>query len=181
MSNRYGVSYHNGGSDGGGGAEGRGAPERGGGGYGGFGRSSNDDYDPYGEGYGGGSNRYGTPPQASSRAPPPAQSLRAPASDRSMASRSRSRGPETNAERQITQVLEHIKSEWPAMYDSDCVPVQLALQLLDNSSVGRAHDYRKFQKTHNYLQDSLKGIVHEHHQGFNSSIGTFHKIQPKIL
>ena len=180
MSNRYGVSYHNGGSDGGGGAEGRGAPERGGGGYGGFGRSSNDDYDPYGEGYGGGSNRYGTPPQASSRAPPPAQSLRAPASDRSMASRSRSRGPETNAERQITQVLEHIKSEWPAMYDSDCVPVQLALQLLDNSSVGRAHDYRKFQKTHNYLQDSLKGIVHEHHQGFNSSIGTFHKIQSSI-
>jgi exocyst complex component 4 len=87
---------------------------------------------------------------------------------------------ETNAERQITQVLEHIKSEWPSMYESDCVPVQLALQLLDNSSVGRAHDYRKFQQTHMYLQDSLKGIVHEHHQGFNSSIGTFHKIQSSI-
>ena len=60
------------------------------------------------------------------------------------------------------------------------MPVQLALQLLDHSSVGRAHDYRKFQKTHTYLQDSLKGIVHEHHQGFNSSIGTFHKIQGSI-
>merc|ERR1712000_312291 len=66
------------------------------------------------------------------------------------------------------------------MYEPDCVPVQLALQLLDNSSVGRAHDYRKFQQTHMYLQDSLKGIVHEHHQGFNSSIGTFHKIQSSI-
>ncbi|RAL63617.1 hypothetical protein DID88_003661 [Monilinia fructigena] len=31
-----------------------------------------------------------------------------------------------------------------------------------------------------YLQDSLKNIVHEHHQGFNSSIGTFHKIQTSI-
>ena len=96
-----------------------------------------------------------------------------------MPSRGRMRS-ETNAERQITQVLEHIKTEWPTMYESDCVPVQLALQLLDNSSVGRAHDYRKFQKTHMYLQDSLKNIVHEHHQGFNSSIGTFHKIQSSI-
>jgi exocyst complex component 4 len=66
------------------------------------------------------------------------------------------------------------------MCQDECVPVQLALQLLDNSSVGRAHDYRKFQQTHNYLQNSLKNIVHEHHQGFNSSIGTFHKIQGSI-
>jgi exocyst complex component 4 len=92
----------------------------------------------------------------------------------------RQRGDETNAERQITQVLEHIKSEWPAMVQNDCIPVSLALQLLDNSSVGRAHEYDNFKKTHLYLQDSLKGIVHEHHQGFNSSIGTFHKIQGSI-
>jgi exocyst complex component 4 len=90
------------------------------------------------------------------------------------------RGPETNAERQISQVLELIKSEWPAMCDHDCVPVQLALQLLDTSSVGRAHEYRNFQRTHAYLQDSLKNIVHDYHQGFNSSIGTFHKIQGSI-
>ena len=66
------------------------------------------------------------------------------------------------------------------MFQNDCVPVQMALQLLDNSSVGRAHEYRKFQKTHDFIQTSLKNIVHEHHQGFNSSIGTFHKIQGSI-
>jgi len=92
----------------------------------------------------------------------------------------RPRGNETNAERQITQVLEHIKAEWPAMVQDDCIPVSLALQLLDNSSVGRAHEYPNFKKTHQYLQNSLKAIVHEHHQGFNSSIGTFHKIQGSI-
>ncbi|KAI3335027.1 Sec8 exocyst complex component-specific domain-containing protein [Ustulina deusta] len=92
----------------------------------------------------------------------------------------RPRADETNAERQITQVLEHIKSEWPSMIQDDCIPVSLALQLLDNSSVGRAHEHTNFKKTHQYLQDSLKGIVHEHHQGFNSSIGTFHKIQGSI-
>ncbi|KAI1328776.1 Sec8 exocyst complex component-specific domain-containing protein [Xylariaceae sp. FL0255] len=95
-------------------------------------------------------------------------------------SRRQHRANETNAERQITQVLEHIKSEWPVMVQNDCIPVSLALQLLDNSSVGRAHEYDNFRNTHQYLQDSLKGIVHEHHQGFNSSIGTFHKIQGSI-
>ncbi len=125
-----------------------------------------DDYDPYGTNYG---DRYGTPPISS--APPPAS--------RNNYSRQR-RATESSAERQIGDVLEHIKSEWPAMCQNECVPVQVALQLLDTSSVGRAHEYRQFEKTHRYLQDSLKAIVHEHHQGFNSSIGTFHKIQSSI-
>lgn len=139
-----------------------GSSMRNGDGYGNFGRAA-DDYDPYGDGYRG--ERYNNQAPAS-------QSLRnMPA---------RPRVQETSAERQIAQVLDHIKSEWPSMCREDCVPVQLALQLLDNSSVGRAHDYRKFQQTHAYLQESLKNIVHEHHQGFNSSIGTFHKIQSSI-
>ncbi|KAH6892322.1 Sec8 exocyst complex component-specific domain-containing protein [Thelonectria olida] len=150
MSNRYGQSY------------------REGNGYGNFGRPGDDFQDGGGSH---GSDRYGTPPALQPRARP-SPSLRSIPS--------RSRVQETNAEKQITQVLEHIKTEWPGMCQDDCVPVQLALQLLDSSSVGRAHDYRKFQQTHSYLQDSLKGIVHEHHQGFNSSIGTFHKIQGSI-
>ncbi|KAF7552134.1 hypothetical protein G7046_g7515 [Stylonectria norvegica] len=153
MSNRYGGSRR----------------ERDGNGYGNMGRPEGD-YDPFGDGYTSG-DRFGTPPPGQSRRPPPPAIRNMP---------SRSRVQETNAERQITQVLEHIKTEWPTMCQDDCVPVQLALQLLDNSSVGRAHEYDKFQQTHTYLQDSLKNIVHEHHQGFNSSIGTFHKIQGSI-
>ncbi|KAM0256908.1 hypothetical protein ACHAQJ_004730 [Trichoderma viride] len=144
-------------------SNGYGGSMRNGDGYGNFGRKS-DDYDPYGENKHRG-ERYNAQP-------PPSQSLR------NMPSRPRVQ--ETSAEKQIAQVLDHIRSEWPSLCREDCVPVQLALQLLDNSSVGRAHDYRKFQTTHTYLQDSLKNIVHEHHQGFNSSIGTFHKIQSSI-
>ena len=156
MSNRYGVSFRNG--------------SGGGSGYGNMG-GGDEDYDPFGDGYG--SKRYGTPPLGSPRNPS--------ISSRNMPSRPpRIHQNETNAEKKIGQVLDHIKTEWPAMCENDCVPVQLALQLLDTSSVGRAHEYRKFQETHTYLQDSLKGIVHEHHQGFNSSIGTFHKIQGSI-
>ena len=125
-----------------------------------------DDYDPYGTTYG---DRYGTPP-ISTPSPPAA---------RSGFPRQRMVA-ESSAEKQIGVVLEHINSEWPAMCENECVPVHIALQLLDTSSVGRAHEYRQFEKTHRYLQESLKGIVHEHHQGFNSSIGTFHKIQANI-
>jgi exocyst complex component 4 len=138
-----------------------------GGGYGGSPTTQTDDYDPYNTNY---SERFGTPP-IPTPSPPAARS----------AAYSRPRAaPESSAERQIGEVLEHIKTEWPAMTQNDSVPVHIALQLLDTSSVGRAHEYRQFERTHRYLQDSLKAIVHEHHQGFNSSIGTFHKIQSSI-
>ncbi|CAJ2508034.1 Uu.00g092200.m01.CDS01 [Anthostomella pinea] len=130
-------------------------------------RQDGPDYDPFGDGY-----TSGAPPQHLNPRRPPIEAARFASSSR--------RADESNAERQIAQVLDHIKTEWPAMIQDDCIPVSLALQLLDVSSVGRAHEYKNFKRTHQYLQDSLKGIVHEHHQGFNSSIGTFHKIQGSI-
>lgn len=125
--------------------------------------SETDDYDPYGNTYG---DRFGAPTIAE-----PSPPLRS--------GRSRARA-ESSAEKAIGDVLQRIQGEWPVMSSSDCVPVHVALQLLDTSSVGRAHDYRRWDKLHHYLQDSLKAVVHEHHQGFNSAIGTYHKIQTSI-
>ncbi|KAL6712787.1 exocyst subunit [Lecanora helva] len=83
-------------------------------------------------------------------------------------------------EKQIEGVLDHINDKWGTLTQEDCVPVHIALQLMDYSSLGRGNDYQDFQKTNRNLQKSLKAIVNEHHQGFNSSIGTFHKIQASI-
>lgn len=66
------------------------------------------------------------------------------------------------------------------MASSSCIPVKVALQLNDPSSLGLMDQYDQFQETHEQLQNALKVIVNEHHQGFNSSIGTFHKIQAAI-
>ena len=82
--------------------------------------------------------------------------------------------------KQIEGVLEHINDKWDILTQDDCVPVHIALQLMDHSSLGRGNDYHDFQKTSKQLQKALKAIVNEHHQGFNSSIGTFHKIQSSI-
>ena len=82
--------------------------------------------------------------------------------------------------KQIEGVLDHINSQWDVLTRDDCVPVHVALQLMDHSSLGRGNDYQDFQRTNRHLQKALKAIVNEHHQGFNSSIGTFHKIQASI-
>ncbi len=86
----------------------------------------------------------------------------------------------TSSGRGIDGVLDHIGQHWDFMTRDDCVPVHVALQLMDYSSLGRGNDYQDFQKTNKNLQKALKTIVNEHHQGFNSSIGTFHKIQTSI-
>jgi hypothetical protein len=82
--------------------------------------------------------------------------------------------------KQIEGVLDHIHANWDILTRDDCVPVHVALQLMDYSSLGRGDDYQDFQRTNRHLQKALKAIVNEHHQGFNSSIGTFHKIQASI-
>ena len=59
----------------------------------------------------------------------------------------------------IEDVLKFIQEEWDFMTKDGCVPVQVALQLMDPSSLGRADRYNEFQQTHTQLQRSLKSIV----------------------
>ncbi|KAI7576998.1 hypothetical protein KC343_g19713, partial [Hortaea werneckii] len=98
-------------------------------------------------------------------------------------SRSRSRPAASRygaAGGQVEEVLRFIQSHYPFMASSDCIPIKTALQLMDDSSLGLADQYDQFTDVHQQLQNALKTIVNEHHQGFNSSIGTFHKIQNAI-
>ena len=45
------------------------------------------------------------------------------------------------------------------MTRDDCVPVHIALQLMDHSSLGRGSDYPDFQRTSKQLHKALKAIV----------------------
>lgn len=55
--------------------------------------------------------------------------------------------------------LEHIHDKWDIMTKDNCVPVHIALQLMDFSSLGRGNDYEDFQQTSKQLQKALKAIV----------------------
>ncbi|GAB7362187.1 hypothetical protein MBLNU230_g2213t1 [Neophaeotheca triangularis] len=99
------------------------------------------------------------------------------------ASRSRSRPAASGnggASSQVEEILRYIEQQWSFMASDSCIPIKVALQLMDESSLGLADQYDQFQEVHQQLQNALKVIVNEHHQGFNSSIGTFHKIQAAI-
>ncbi|KAJ5104852.1 hypothetical protein NUU61_002199 [Penicillium alfredii] len=80
----------------------------------------------------------------------------------------------------IETVLQSIQRDWDFMTDSECIPVDVALNLMDTSTLGKADREPDFLRMHNQIQRTLKTIVNEHHQGFNSSIGTYHKIQSNI-
>ena len=56
-------------------------------------------------------------------------------------------------------VLQHIQESWDILTKDDCVPVHIALQLMDFSSLGRGNDYHDFQQTRKQLQKALKAIV----------------------
>ncbi|KAJ5619230.1 hypothetical protein N7510_003214 [Penicillium lagena] len=80
----------------------------------------------------------------------------------------------------VESVLQSIQREWDFMTDTECIPVHVALSLMDMSTLGKADREPDFLRMHNQIQRTLKAIVNEHHQGFNSSIGTYHKIQSSI-
>jgi hypothetical protein len=56
-------------------------------------------------------------------------------------------------------VLEQIHKKWDMMTKEECLPVHVALQLMDHSSLGRGDDYQDFQATSHELQKALKAIV----------------------
>ena len=86
----------------------------------------------------------------------------------------------TAGQQSVEEVLQAIQREWDFMTDEECIPVNVALNLMDTSTLGKADREPEFLNMHARIQKTLKSIVNEHHQGFNSSIGTYHKIQSNI-
>jgi hypothetical protein len=80
----------------------------------------------------------------------------------------------------MDEIMRHIQNSWKPMEGDDCVPVKVALQLMDPSSLGLAEKEPDFAATHVDLQKSLKSVVNEHYADFNSAVGTYHKIQNAI-
>lgn len=86
----------------------------------------------------------------------------------------------TAGQQSVEEVLQDIQRDWDFMTDAECIPVNVALSLMDTSTLGKADREPEFLNMHARIQKTLKSIVNEHHQGFNSSIGTYHKIQSNI-
>ncbi|KAI0778405.1 Sec8 exocyst complex component-specific domain-containing protein [Trametes elegans] len=68
----------------------------------------------------------------------------------------------------IDAVLDEIKDEWTVVTAPDFNPVDLALQLLDESSLGK--DMDSFRRTKDMLSQAMKGSVNKHYQAFNAAL-----------
>ena len=56
-------------------------------------------------------------------------------------------------------MLTDIQQHWDFMAGDNCVPIHIALKLLDPSSLGLASRFDEFNYTHQNLQNALKTIV----------------------
>ncbi|KAK2871952.1 hypothetical protein FQN49_002679 [Arthroderma sp. PD_2] len=90
------------------------------------------------------------------------------------------RGRNIKGAEDIDGVVQGIEDEWDFMADDECIPVQVGLQLMDTSTLGRADREPEFIQTHNQIQHALRSVVNEHHHGFNSLLGTYHNIQTNL-
>lgn len=66
-----------------------------------------------------------------------------------------------------------IQNDWPEILTQDCNPLEMALRLLDESSVGEAHKYPTFIGQKKQFSDTLKKAVNKHYMAFNDSIGSY--------
>jgi exocyst complex component 4 len=73
--------------------------------------------------------------------------------------RSRAGGSYGPGSQRIEDVLQYIRQNWDFMTQDQCVPIEVALKLMDASSLGLASQYGQFRSTHQELQQALKAIV----------------------
>lgn len=79
--------------------------------------------------------------------------------ERQYASRSRTGANYGPGSQRIEEVLQYIQQNWDFMTKDHCVPIDVALKLMDSSSLGLASQAGQFRQTHDELQQALKGIV----------------------
>ncbi|KAK6460677.1 Sec8 exocyst complex component-specific domain-containing protein [Scheffersomyces coipomensis] len=75
---------------------------------------------------------------------------------------------------ELKEVQNTIKYDWADLLRDDANPIETAMYLLDDSSVGLAHKKQEFDMIRSNTENALRAVVNDHHEVFNNSIGSFH-------
>lgn len=67
-----------------------------------------------------------------------------------------------------------LKYEWPNTIREDANPIEMAVQLLDDSSVGLAHKTPEFDRVKQETNTVLRLVVNDQNEVFNKAIGSYH-------
>lgn len=75
---------------------------------------------------------------------------------------------------ELKEVLNAIKYDWPQVLRPEANPIEMAVSLLDDTSVGMAHKMHEFERISEDTTTALRHVVSENHEIFNNSIGSYH-------
>lgn len=77
---------------------------------------------------------------------------------------------------QLDSLISQVKRNWKISTQENPNPLEIALPLLDNTSVGMAYKLPDFLKLTDKISQSLQVAVNEHYQAFNNSVGSYDTI-----
>lgn len=75
---------------------------------------------------------------------------------------------------ELKEVQTTLRYEWPQCLQENANPIEMAVSLLDDTSVGMAYKLPEFQDLSKQTKTALRHVVNEHHDIFNNSIGSYH-------
>lgn len=76
----------------------------------------------------------------------------------------------------LKEIYNTIKYDWPQMLRDDANPIEIAVALLDDTSVGLAHRLGDFERLKNETESALKYVASEKHQLFHSTINSYNTL-----
>lgn len=77
---------------------------------------------------------------------------------------------------ELKEVMNYIKYEWPQCLEENANPLEMAIQLLDDSSVGLSHKLPEYEDISERTSASLRLVVTDHYEMFNNSVGSYHTL-----
>lgn len=77
---------------------------------------------------------------------------------------------------EINDIISRINVHFHDLLDSNANPLEVALSLMDTSSIGKANYAEEFAELQQDVQDCLKSQVRNNYQGFSSSVGVYHTL-----
>ncbi|CAK9440193.1 uncharacterized protein LODBEIA_P42930 [Lodderomyces beijingensis] len=76
----------------------------------------------------------------------------------------------------LKMLLNELKYDWPQVLQADANPIETAISLLDDTSVGLAHRLKEFLAVKKRTEGVLRNVVDEHYELFSNSIGSYHML-----
>jgi exocyst complex component 4 len=71
-----------------------------------------------------------------------------------------------------------MKYDWPQILSEDANPIEMAVSLLDDTSVGMAHKLDEFENLRQQTSTALRQVVNDKYELFNNSVSSYHLMLP---